>query len=36
MGGSGKVEGFAKTLPRVDGQTIGKLRGLRLPLPPGI
>ena len=33
-GGSGKAEGFTQALPMAEGQTIGKLRRLRLPLPP--
>jgi len=33
-GGSGKAVGFAQALPMATGETIGKLRRLRLPLPP--
>ena len=38
-GGSGKAEGSAQALPMANGigaNAIGKLRGLGLPLPPGI
>jgi hypothetical protein len=36
LGGIGKAEGFAPALPMADEATIGKLRRLRLPLPPAL